>query len=72
MTWLSGEEADARIRQLANPEALFRIYALSLFVYEAFYTLDFEPSEDWCEVVALSPAGDELLSDLHKNGIQFP
>ncbi len=71
MKWLSTEETKARIERLHQPELLFQIYALSLFADDVFYAPDFVPSDDWCETVALSSAGKELLSDLHKTGIKF-
>lgn len=71
MKWLSAAETEARIEQLRQPELLFRIYSLSLFAGAAFYAADFVPSNDWCETVALSSAGKEFLSSLHKAGIKF-
>ena len=73
MTWLSAQELHDSITKLPNTESdqLFRAFALSQFVRNAFYSPDFEPAEDWAEAITLTPSGTELLAELHETGIRY-
>ena|ERR1039457_5186849 len=73
MTWMSAQELKDSITKLPNTESdqLFRAFALSLFVRNAFYSPDFEPVEDWAGAVTLTRSGTELLAELHEAGIRY-
>jgi hypothetical protein len=72
MTWLSRQEIEDRLGQVPAADLLFRAYALSLFTDDAFYASDFEPDEEWKDVVPLSMAGEQFLSEACNSGIDFP
>ena len=72
MTWLCEQEIEDRLKQIPTADVLFQAYALSLFADDAFYSSDFEPDEEWKDVVALSKEGEQLLSEAHGSGITFP
>lgn len=70
MKWKSAQEIDSYINKFNDPHKLFRVYGLSLFVEDAFYSSEFEPSEAWADLVTLSPAGQQMLDCLHDSGIK--
>lgn len=72
MRWFSAEEIGGKIEAIADQDALFRTYALSLFTLHAVYSADFSPSEEWAKAVVPTDSGRRMLRSLSDVGHQFP
>ncbi len=70
--WLSAAETDNIVAGLGNPQALLRLYGLSLFSVHAIFARDFEPDARWKECIVPTDHAKEYLDLLHRAGIVYP
>lgn len=72
MGWLSSVEIGGIIDQIANKDRLLKIYAISCFLDNAFYSETCELEDAWSDCIILTPAANEIINHLLSRDVKYP